>query len=137
MIELLTWCGGGAFLGLIIGVLGYKYSALAYSAFVGALSIIGMMAPTLLSLVGGPTIEGTGGGLMRKVSVCFEAMNLLPSYVQLSILAFVVTFFIARVLAWYLDKYGKEPAVETAEERKRRVLKAYGMKSVDDVRRLQ
>jgi len=66
-----------------------------------------------------------------------ENMGYLPAHIRVAIITFAITFFISRIATWAFKSYGPKPAEETAEQRKKRVLREYGMNSMDDIRSLR
>lgn len=66
-----------------------------------------------------------------------DKMNYLPFHVQVAILIFAFTFFLSRIATWATKFFGPKKPEETQAERRARVLKSYGMKSMDDVRSLR
>lgn len=146
-IEIMIWGGSAGILGLILGYLGYLHSKMAYSIFITSLGIITFFSNQIVQLTGGDISGLSGGssdpsaymgfGILRKVMSAIDAMGLLPQHVQIAILVFVASFFITRIATWGRKSFGPQKAEETLEERKKRILASYGMKSTDDVRRLR
>lgn len=142
-MEFLIWGAAAGISGLILGVLGYYHSKLAYTAFLASLSGIGFMANMFLSSAGASTQMGGGlggqvvGGLLSKLMRPIEAMGYLPMHMQVAIIIFIVAFFVARIGVWSRQKFKKDGPEESLEARRKRVLASYGMKSMDDVRNLR
>lgn len=144
-MELIIWGAGASILGLFLGYLGYLYSKIAYSIFTVCITAFIYGSDFILALLG---IEKSGSGVSPSVALsmvesivpfrrAIENMGYLPEHIQVAIIVFAVTFFISRIITWGLKTYGKGPAEETMEQRRKRVLKEYGMKSMDDIHRLR
>ncbi len=140
-MEYIIWCVGGGLLGAALGVLGFYYSKLAYSAFVTSLGAIGFVANMFLSVPQTSIGDDTGSlmimGVFRKFTQAIEVMGLLPVPVQTGILVLIVSFFAARVATWWYQRAKPKAADETLADRRKRVLASYGMTSMDDVRSLR
>ena len=138
----MIWMASAGVLGIGLGVLGYYYSKTAYAIFLMGLSGIAIITNIYMGAsagVVGMTSENKFGvfyGMLRKISTAIDLLGKLPMHMQTAIVTFTVTFFLARIGAWwYQTKRPKEE--ETLEARKQRVLKSYGMTSMDDVRKLR
>ena len=147
IMEVIIWSGVAGVLGLALGVLGYFHSKLAYSVFITALGAVTFLSHQIVGLTGGDiagaAAMGTedGGivavGILKNLFAAIETMGLFPKHVQIAILVFALSFFLARILTWARTSFGKPPAEESAANRRARVLRAYGMNSMDDVRSLR
>lgn len=138
----MIWVAGAGILGVGLGVLGYYYSKAAYAVFLMGLSGVAIVTNIYMGAsagVVGMTSENKFGvlyGMMRKISAAVDLVGQLPMHMQSAILTFIVTFFVARIGAWiYQVKVPKKE--ESLSARKQRILKSYGMSSMDDVRNLQ
>ena len=143
-MDLIIWGAGASVLGLFLGYLGYLHSKLAYSIFLTSLTVIVFSANYLVELTGGDTLgladmhsesgQILGFGILRNIMNAINAMGFLPFHVQVSILVFAVAFFIARIVTWARKTHGPDAPEETSDERRQRILKSYGMKSMDELR---
>ena len=144
-IEFLIWGAGAAILGLFLGYLGFLYSKLAYSIFTICITAFIYLSNFILSLLGierGASEAAAGGafGFVESIvpfRAAIENMGYLPAHIRVAIITFAVTFFLSRIATWAYKSYGPKPAEETAEQRKKRVLREYGMTSMDDIRSLR
>lgn len=139
-IEMI-WIASAMGLGLGLGVLGYFFSKAAYSlftlsmsAFVFGSSYLGglMGIDTTPSKVVVPVGEDGGtniGALGNVIYRAIDNMGMLPEYIQMAIVVFIVTFFLARIATWgYLAFHPKKTVVEDRAAFKKRVLAEYGYK---------
>jgi len=142
-MEVLIWGAGATILGVCLGYLGYFYSKLAYSVFTICLAAMAIFINVLVQITGGdvealanaePNASMLALGPMAPIMSAIDKMGYLPPHVQNAILTVIIVFFLTRIGTWAYKTYGPKPAEETAEERRARVLKAYGMKSIDDAR---
>lgn len=146
-MEFVIWGAFATAFGLGLGYLGYLHSKLAYSIFITLLGVVTYFSSYVVDLVGGDSMAVSamhaeagqiqGIGILKNFMISIEAMGYLPQHVQMAILIFAVSFFLARIATWAYRSYGPKPAEESAAERKARVLASYGMSSMDDVRRLR
>ena len=146
-IELIIWAVSAGALGLGLGYVGYFHSKIAYGIFTTCLSLFTFGSSYLVNLTGGDVAgmtamqSETGNvlamGIFKNLMRSVDAMGYLPFHVQVAILVFAVAFFLSRIATWAGVSFGPSKAEETAAERKKRVLKSYGMKSMDDVRALR
>jgi len=139
-MEHMVWIAGGGLLGIALGFLGYHHSKAASRLFGVCLLIIGVVTHFYIKFTGGfhglaaQSGENFFSTAIRKFGLVFELMGLLPMHVQISILVFVGAFFVARIIAWFAA-INKPEKVESLEARKKRILKSYGMKSMEELRR--
>jgi len=137
-IELI-WMGSSVLLGLILGVIGYYHSKLAYSFFTLTLTGFVFLSSYAKALIGGSPSNATVtvpmgedgstniGGLGNLLYRAIDNMGMLPPHIQLSILLFVGAFFSARIGTWLYTGVGRKPKkVESNADRKKRILKQYG-----------
>ena len=146
-MALIIWGAGAGVLGLFLGYLGFLYSKMAYSVFTTCLGILVFCSNYLIQLTGGDMdglarMQAEGGsiaafGILRNVMNAVNAMGFFPFHVQVAILVFIVTFFLSRIATWAFKSFGPKKAEETPAERRARVLRSYGMKSMDDVRSMR
>ena len=146
IVELIIWGAGAGLLGILLGYIGYFHSKLAYSVFTVCVSAMIFSINTLVELTGGDTAALANAepnasifalGPLAPIMSAIDKMGYLPFHVQAAILIVVVTFFLSRIATWAYKSYGPKKAEETPAERRARVLKSYGMKSMDDVRSLR
>jgi len=126
----MIWIIGAIALGLILGVIGYYFSKAAYSLFITTMGLFGAFS---FSLVDNVAVESTGQlSEFRLLDLLFKAvdnMGYLPQHIQLAIVVFIATFFIARIITWFLTKMNVNPKeVESTSDRKQRILEQYGYK---------
>ena len=141
-MELIIWGVGAAVLGLFLGYLGYLYSKLAYSIFTSSILIFVYTSDFIVSLTGierePSDIASTGLlGVIEGIVPFRKAiinMGYLPMNIQIAILIFAVTFFLSRIGTWARKSFGPKPAEESTEARRQRILKSYGMKSMEELR---
>ena len=146
-MEFVIWGAIATLCGLGLGYLGYLYSKLAYSIFITSLGIVTFFSGYIVDLTGGDSAGVSamqseagnvmGAGILKNLMTSIDAMGFLPPHVQVAILVFAVSFFIARIATWAYQSFGPKPAEESTSDRKARILASYGMTSMDDVRQLR
>ena len=145
-MDFTIWITSATVLGVILGYLGYLYSKLAYSIFTISAFTLLFFANYVIQITGGdlagainvePSTSILAIGPFGKIISGVNKMNFLPHHVQVAILVFTVTFFITRILTWAFKSFGPKKAEEIQAQRRARVLKTYGMKSMSDVRNLR
>jgi len=135
----MVWILSAIALGLGLGVLGYYFSKAAYSLFLTSMSLFvfssGIIAEKLgverpAGVVKVPGGEEGSQSVLAVGNVFFRAidnMGMLPHHIQLSIVCFIVAFFLARIVTWgYVQFYPKKVVVEDKAARRKRVLAQYG-----------
>jgi len=137
----MIWMASAVVLGLILGIIGYYHSKLAYSAFMLSLSGFVFLSSYAKGLMGGggggasmnvpigsdgsTDIRGAGNLMFRAI----DNMGMLPPHIQLSIIIFIGAFFVARIGTWFYMGVGQKPKkVESKADRKNRILAQYGYK---------
>jgi len=139
MLDYIIWITGSGILGIALGVLGFRYSKIASAIFLSVLSVIGIVTFLYFRATGGIRgLEPEAGEnilavIMNKAFLVFNLMGLLPLHMQVAILVFTGTFLAARIVAWVKSINAPE-AVESTEDRRKRILKTYGMKSMEELR---
>jgi len=122
--------------------LGYFHSKLAYSIFTTCVLLFVYGSNFILALTGveRDVSETPVSGSLSIVETivpfrrAIVNMGYLPNHIQIAILIFAVTFFIARIATWARKSYGPKPPSETTEARRNRILQSYGMKSMEELR---
>lgn len=142
----ILWGGGAIVLGAFLGYLGYLYSKLAYSIFTSSLMALLFFGNYIIQVTGGDVVgaanvSSSGSflavGPLAPIMSGIDKMSYLPFHVQVAILIFAVTFFISRIATWASKSFGPKKPEETQADRRARVLKSYGMRSMDEVRNLR
>ena len=140
----MIWVISAVILGVGLGVLGYYFSKTAYSLFVISMGLFVFLSSYAKSLMphsasGVSNIDvpvndsgmTDGIGLIRLMFNAVDNMGMLPTHIQLSIVVFIFSFFIARIGTWVFTKFNVQPErVETNTDRKQRILAQYGMKDL-------
>lgn len=126
-------------LGLFLGGFGYFRPKLANGLFL--LSIIGICVGSVMQLKATGEIHelSTGTGetvfveLSRKLGWIFEIFERLSANVQTAIFVFIGVFFVARIVAWVALANSPERK-EKEKKRRKRILKSFNMKNMEDLR---
>ena len=140
----MIWTLSAIGLGLGLGVLGFYFSKMAYSAFAGSMALfvflssyVTQVSPDMVSKDSSLTIpiSETGsiseGGSVNLLFRFVDNMGLLPPHIQLALILFVVSFFVARIGTWLYTRLSvKAEKVESNADRRQRILAQYGMKDI-------
>ena len=126
-------------LGLFLGGFGYFRPKSANGLFL--LSIIGICVGSVMQLKATGEIHelSTGVGetvfveLSRKLGWIFEIFERLSANVQTAIFVFIGVFFVARIVAWVALANSPERK-EKEKKRRKRILKSFNMKNMEDLR---
>ena len=126
-------------LGLFLGGFGYFRPKSANGLFL--LSIIGICVGSVMQLKATGEIHelSTGTGetvfveLSRKLGWIFEIFERLSANVQTAIFVFIGVFFVARIVAWVALANSPERK-EKEKKRRKRILKSFNMKNMEDLR---
>ena len=132
----MIWIISAVLLGLILGVLGFYFSKLAISIFV---TLTLSITATLL-LIPGVEVENISGweSSHNYIDILYflgGRFTTLPEHIQLAALLFTISFFVARIITWFLVRMSLMPRIFGTETcRVERMMEEYSYDSDDILR---
>ena len=146
MGNLIIW-GALALLVAFVVFLGYRRSKTGYLIFIVVIGIVGLFATQSVQFINGSLIgrkytELTGQSVqidpLGPFTSALDRVGASTQYLQFSLIALLVgVFFIGRCLKFISKVLGFAKRPESLKKRRKRILKNFGLKSMNDIEKFQ